>query len=46
MLARGRVIFVGQPIAIVLADTAAAAADGAELVEVDYDAAGGGYVHG
>ncbi len=37
MLARGRVIFVGQPIAIVLADTAAAAADGAELVEVDYD---------
>lgn len=37
MLARGRVIFVGQPIAIVLADTAAAAADGAELVEVDYE---------
>ena len=37
MLARGRVIFVGQPVAIVLADTAAAAADGAELVEVDYD---------
>ncbi|MDE2776635.1 MAG: xanthine dehydrogenase family protein molybdopterin-binding subunit [Chloroflexota bacterium] len=37
MLARGRVIFVGQPIAIVLADTAAAAADGAELVAVDYD---------
>ncbi len=37
MLARERVIFVGQPIAIVLADTAAAAADGAELVEVDYE---------
>ncbi|MCY4060760.1 MAG: xanthine dehydrogenase family protein molybdopterin-binding subunit [Chloroflexi bacterium] len=37
MLARGRVIFVGQPIAIVLADTAAAAADGAEAVEVDYE---------
>jgi len=37
MLARGRVIFVGQPIAIVLADTAAAAADGAELVAVGYE---------
>ena len=37
MLARGRVIFVGQPIAIVLADTAAAAADGAEAVAVDYE---------
>ncbi len=37
MLARERVIFVGHPIAIVLADTAAAAADGAELVEVDYE---------
>ena len=37
MLARDRVIFVGQPIAIVLADTPAAAADGAELVEVDYE---------
>lgn len=37
MLARGRVIFVGQPIAIVLADTAAAAADGAAAVEVDYE---------
>ena len=37
MLARGRVIFVGQPIAVVLADTPAAAADGAELVEVDYE---------
>ena len=37
MLARDRVIFVGQPVAIVLADTPAAAADGADLVEVDYD---------
>ncbi len=37
MLARDRVIFVGQPIALVLADTPAAAADGAELVEVDYE---------
>ena len=37
MLARERVIFVGQPIAIVLAHSASAAADGAELVEVDYE---------
>ena len=37
MLARERVIFVGQPVAIVLADSPAAAADGAELVDVDYD---------
>ncbi len=37
MLARDRVIFVGQPVAIVLAETPAAAADGAELVEIDYD---------
>ncbi len=37
MLARERVIFVGQPIAIVLAENPAAAADGAELVEVDYE---------
>ncbi len=37
MLARDRVIFVGQPIAMVLGETPAAAADGAELVEVDYD---------
>ncbi|MCY3976678.1 MAG: xanthine dehydrogenase family protein molybdopterin-binding subunit [Chloroflexi bacterium] len=37
MLARDRVIFVGQPVAIVLADNAAAAADGAELVEVEYE---------
>ncbi len=37
MLARDRVIFVGQPIAVVLAETQDSAADGAELVEVDYD---------
>jgi len=37
LLARERVIFVGQPIAIVLAETAAAAADGAELVDVDVE---------
>ena len=37
MLARDRVIFVGQPIAMVLADSPAAAADGAELVDVDYE---------
>ncbi len=37
MLARERVIFVGQPVAIVLADSAAAAADGADLVMVDYE---------
>ena len=37
MLARERVIFVGQPVAIVLADSPAAAADGADLVMVDYE---------
>lgn len=37
MLARDRVIFVGQPVAVVLADDQAAAADGAELVDVDYE---------
>lgn len=37
MLARERVIFVGQPIALVLAENEAAAADGAECVEVDYE---------
>ncbi len=37
MLARERVIFVGQPVAVVLAETPAAAADGADLVEVDYE---------
>jgi CO/xanthine dehydrogenase Mo-binding subunit len=37
MLAKDRVMFVGQPIAIVLADNESAAADGAERVYVDYD---------
>ncbi len=37
MLARERVIFVGHPIALVLAENEAAAADGAECVEVDYE---------
>lgn len=36
LLARGRVLFAGQPVALVLAENAAAAADGVELVEVDY----------
>ena len=30
-------IFVGQPVAVVLAETLEAAADGAELVDVDYE---------
>ncbi len=37
LLARDRVIFVGQPIALVLADSETAAADGADLVIVDYE---------
>ncbi len=37
MLARDRVIFVGQPVAVVLAEDQASAADGAELVDVDYE---------
>lgn len=37
MLARGRVMFVGQPIAMVLAANETAAADGAERVMVDYE---------
>lgn len=36
-LARGRVIFAGQPVALVLAETAAAAQDGAEQVWVEYE---------
>jgi aerobic carbon-monoxide dehydrogenase large subunit len=36
-LATDKVRFVGEPIALVVAETAAAAADAAELVEVDYD---------
>ena len=37
VLARDIVIFCGQPVALVVAESAAAAADGAALVEVDYD---------
>ncbi len=37
LLARDRVIFVGQPVALVLADSETAAADGADLVIVDYE---------
>ncbi len=36
-LARGRVRFVGDPVALIVADTPAAARDGAERVAVDYD---------
>jgi carbon-monoxide dehydrogenase large subunit len=36
-LATDKVRFVGEPIALVVAETAAAAADAAELVEVDYE---------
>ena len=36
-LAPSRVRFVGEPIAVVVADTAYAAADAGELVRVDYD---------
>lgn len=35
-LARGWVRFVGQPVALVIADTAAQARDAAELIELDY----------
>lgn len=37
LLARERTIFVGQPVALVLAESEAAAEDGAELVLVDYE---------
>ncbi len=37
MLARERVVFQGQPVAVVLAETEAAALDGAEQVRVDYE---------
>jgi carbon-monoxide dehydrogenase large subunit len=37
LLAAGRVRFAGEPVAVVAATTRAAAADAAELVEVDYD---------
>jgi carbon-monoxide dehydrogenase large subunit len=36
-LAAGRVRFAGEPVAVVAAETRAAASDAAELVEVDYD---------
>jgi CO/xanthine dehydrogenase Mo-binding subunit len=36
-LARGRALFAGQPVALVLAETPAAAQDGAEQVWVDYE---------
>ncbi len=37
MLARDKVIYYGQPVAVVVAETAEVAADAAELVRVDYD---------
>ena len=37
LLARGRTMFVGQPVALVLATNAVTAQDGAEAVFVDYD---------
>ena len=36
-LARDEVVFVGQPVALVVAETEAAAADGVDLVDVDLD---------
>lgn len=37
MLAKDRVMFVGHPVAVVLGETEVAAADGAALVDIDYD---------
>ncbi|MEM6634361.1 MAG: xanthine dehydrogenase family protein molybdopterin-binding subunit [Pseudomonadota bacterium] len=37
ILARDRVRFVGEPVAVVVADTLAAARDAAELIVIDYD---------
>src|SRR3954467_15523860 len=37
VLGLGRVTYVGQPVAVVLAETEAAAGDGAQLVEVEYE---------
>ena len=37
LLARNRVIFAGQPVALILAETEAQATDAAEYVYVDYD---------
>ncbi len=39
LLALDRVLYAGQPVAVVLGETAAAADDGAALVEVEYQAA-------
>jgi len=39
VLAQGIVHAIGQPVAMILADTAEAAADGAELLDIDYDEA-------
>lgn len=36
LLARGRVRFVGEPIALIVADTLNAARDAAELIEIDF----------
>ena len=38
VLARGTVHFVGQPVAMVLADSASLAQDAAELAQIDYEA--------
>jgi carbon-monoxide dehydrogenase large subunit len=53
ILARGRVRFVGEPVAFIVADTLAQARDAAELIELDFDdldvhmalAAGGPEIH-
>ncbi len=37
ILAEGRLRFVGEPIALIVADTAAQARDAAELIELEYD---------
>ena len=37
LLARDRVRFVGEAVAMVIANTAAAAADAVELIDIDYD---------
>ncbi len=38
ILAQGRVRFVGDPVALVIAETLAQAKDAAELIEIDYEA--------
>src|SRR5438105_4911683 len=38
VLARGRVVFAGQPVAVVVAETEAAAHDAVQLVAVEYEA--------